>query len=164
MLHPDINPTLSSCTWDWQLLKSCVPQIHQPGVKLCGTYKGMCHLSGSSKDVCRFPHTCEDTVLAVQGVVYEVAAVRVGPSTQTTENCPTPEGTVSPNRGKRIAKQQAATHGGPGSQNVTAGTAMVLDGTFTVHAGHALRFESGSHQFSLFTGAASEVQLEDAQG
>jgi hypothetical protein len=41
---------------------------------------------------------------------------------------------------------------------------MVLDGTFTVHAGHALRFESGSHQFSLFTGATTEVQLEDAQG
>jgi hypothetical protein len=135
-------------------------------VKLCGTYKGMCHLSGSSKGMCRFPHTCEDTVLAVQGVVYEVAAVRVGPSTQATANCPTAEGTVRfNNRIKRIAKQQAAaTHGGPGSQNVTAGTAMVLDGTFTVHAGHALRFESGSHQFSLFTGAASEVQLEDAQG
>lgn len=104
-------------------------------------------------------------MLAVQGVVYELAAaVRIGPSTQATTACPTAARTVSPNRINRIVKHQAATHGGPGSQNVSAGTAMVLDGTFTVHAGHALKFESGTHQFSLFKGRTTEVKLEDAQG
>jgi mannose-6-phosphate isomerase-like protein (cupin superfamily) len=47
---------------------------------------------------------------------------------------------------------------------VSAGKAKVLDGTFTVHAGHALMFESGSHQYSIFEGQTTEVPLEDAQG
>jgi hypothetical protein len=53
---------------------------------------------------------------------------------------------------------------GPGSEVVPAGKAMVLHGTFTVHANHPLEFESGTHQFSMFKGPTTDVKLEDAQG
>jgi hypothetical protein len=106
-LHPDISPALSSCTWSWQLVDDCIPVTHKPGVKVCGTYKGMCHLGGSSKGECRFPKTCEDSVLAVQGVAYEVAAaIRIGPSTQTTTTCPTAERTVDRNSTPSSSHQQ----------------------------------------------------------
>lgn len=80
----DVSPPVSKCIWTLDELITVVPVTHQSGWFHAGTYTGFCYLEEDSKSGCKFPETCEDTVLAIQGVIYEMEAVRLGAASSVT--------------------------------------------------------------------------------
>lgn len=78
----DITPTMSKCTWDIWVRDTPVPIRTRPGWTNKGTYMATCFLEEDNKAGCKFPETCEDTMVTIQGVIYGVnKAIRMGPKT-----------------------------------------------------------------------------------
>lgn len=77
----DITVPMSLC--QWTIFKNdddeCLPVPNKNELKICGTYQGTCYLDEDKKGGCKFPDTCEDTMLTIQGVIYKVDdAIRIG--------------------------------------------------------------------------------------
>jgi hypothetical protein len=88
----DITPALSNCVLKASYLATGVATSN-PNLDVVGSYEGTCSLQQDNSKGCNMPETCEDTTLAVRGVIYLVKqAVRVGPKDEstTTPGCPVP--------------------------------------------------------------------------
>jgi hypothetical protein len=83
----DVTPTLSKCTWDIWVRDTPVPIRGKNGWTNKGTYTATCFLEEDTKAGCKFPETCEDTMITIQGVIYGIQkAIRLGPETPVGPN------------------------------------------------------------------------------
>jgi hypothetical protein len=102
----EVTPTLSKCIVTPDYLVVPVPLTLKPTWSYAGTYTAMCFLEDDSKAGCKFPDTCEDTVVAIQGLIYEVPAIRLGAASPVVENSAV-EGECGPPVRRRAAGKAA---------------------------------------------------------
>jgi hypothetical protein len=76
---------MSLCSWT--IFKSeCRAVPNRLGIEACGTYHGTCFLEEDAKSGCKYPDTCEDSMLTIQGVIYTIEdAIRVGAASQAQD-------------------------------------------------------------------------------
>jgi len=172
----DVGSILGKCMFQKTTLteEQNIPLIgSKPGFKWAGTFYGTCYLEKSGKDICELPEGCEDTVLQIQGVIYNVEkAVRVGPAQKNVNECDsglkrvgnTRNGAKVPTEKKDTATVQYAKEYfyevDQSPKKVPAGPARVFDGTFTVFGSHALKWKEGRFQYSWFESVA-DVAVQD---
>lgn len=85
---------VSTCVWKDTTIQRGIPVVGNNNLRIWGFYRGTCYLKASAgsdmqQGACRYPDTCEATVLKVQGVIYNVdRAVLVGPKNEPRFFCP----------------------------------------------------------------------------
>lgn len=171
-----LTPALSECILTITTPPSKSLPVGQPKTYVASTYKATCQLRGDSKDGCEFPDTCEDIMVTVQGVVYEVPNVvrippanmpyyGIGPTCERPISCP-PGGKGGPcpprqqKQGQTAAPvpvKSAAKLASSNEETVDVGTAQLYIGSFTIHGPHPLKYSTGQHQYSLFVPGYSGI-------
>jgi hypothetical protein len=75
-----LTPILSKCLLQSQVSYPSIDLPNHQGMGIYGTYKATCVLQEDPKSGCKFPPTCEDTLVTIQGVIYSFdQAVVAGP-------------------------------------------------------------------------------------
>jgi hypothetical protein len=111
--HPDpdsdsiavqLTPILSKCLLQAETTFPSIPLPSHDGMGFSGTYKATCVLQEHPKAGCKFPPTCEDTLVTIQGVIYSVDQAVVAGPTSSAQPLYTPDCTPtapSPPPGRR---------------------------------------------------------------
>jgi hypothetical protein len=161
----DVTPTLSKCTWDIWVRDTPVPIRGKNGWTNKGTYTATCFLEEDTKAGCKFPETCEDTMITIQGVIYGIQkAIRLGPETPVGPNggivdCTSSTTFRAAGDAANIASvANYAAEKTPGKV-VTSNIDLHVGG-FTVHADHPLKFKTGVHTYSLFFAVSDPIDSD----
>lgn len=158
----DIVPALSKCTWNYFLRKGGaeIPINGKDGWVNKGTYTATCFLEEDTKAGCKFPETCEETMVTIQGVVFGInKAIRQGAKTPVGNAggippCSATSGFIT--QDATASLQNYVSEKAP--SKVATGPIELMIGGFTVHATHPLKYKSGTHQYTTFF----EITEEDS--